>query len=162
MRGSAVYKPEVKKTMDPRWRGVGCVMVVFIFALSFVLSLWLITGLTSTSNNKLESAGEFLESFLQIMGFASTSPDYHIDVPRQLAFVPSALRGMRSQFRAQFPWFGIYEYMVPTFVATVMSVLFYGVISMVYAFLRGDINDPRDARNYQAPGRRKRNVRKCR
>jgi hypothetical protein len=136
MRGSAVYKPEVKKQMNPWWRGIGCLLVVFVFAISFAVSLWLITTLTS--------------------------PDNPIQLPQQLAFVPSALRGMRSQFRTQFPWFGIYDYMVPTFVALVMSVLFYGVISMIYAMFRGDISDPRDARDYQPNVRRKRNVRRCR
>src|SRR5262245_2643168 len=137
MSRTNVYKDEGKgKQLNPIWRGVGCITVVVVFSLSFWLSSLFIDYVTS--------------------------PESKFPWPTFLKFAPSAIRGMQAQFRGQFRAFGIGQYIVPFILSLVVALLVYGIISAIYATFRGNINDPRDVRDYQPSGRKKRNVRKCR
>lgn len=139
---SAVVKKEEKKPLNPMWRGVGCLLFVAIFITSFILSIWLVGAVTSTENP--------------------------LPLPSQLRVVPSALRQMKSQFGEMIPVvltpeIGRAGRYVPELVITlVVSVIIFGLVTAFYSIFRGSPNDPRDARDYQPAGRRKRNVRKCR
>lgn len=132
-----VVKKESEKTLNPVWRGIGCLLIVGIFVLSFLLSSWFITVVTDRDNPPT--------------------------LPQQIKFLPAALRQMTAQFRGMLPWFGgIGQYVPPLLFALVVSVIIFGLISFAYVLVRGDGNDPRDVRKWEPPGRKKRNVRRCR
>ncbi|HLB49741.1 MAG TPA: hypothetical protein VJL59_22215 [Anaerolineales bacterium] len=95
-----------------------------------------------------------------------TEPDSKIQLPRQIAMVPSALRTMQRQFRAVAPWnldgkHRVGDFIVPTLVAFVLALFFYGFIAVVWGFVRGNRTDPRDVRTPTAVSR-KRKIRRCR
>ncbi len=132
-----VVKKEEVKQLNPLWRGIGCLLVIAIFIASFALSTWFIAVMTDRQNPPT--------------------------LPTQIKFLPSALRNMTIQFKAQFPWFGgIGQYVPPLFIALVISVIMFGIVSLIYVIFRGDGQDPRDVRNWDPPGRKKRRVRRCR
>ena len=91
-----------------------------------------------------------------------TSPGSTFPWPTFLKFAPSAIRSLQAQFKGQFRWYGLGEYVVPFVLSLVVALLVYGIISAIYATFRGNINDPRDVRDYHPAGRKKRNVRRCR
>lgn len=126
-----------KKPMNPIWRGIGCLTIVIVFVLAFMLSSWFIDRVIDRANP--------------------------LPMPTQLKFLPSALRNMTSDFRGQFPWFGgIGKYIPSLLFSAVTALLIFGLIGVVYAIFRGDHNDPKDVRNWEPPGRKKRKVRRCR
>jgi hypothetical protein len=136
MTRMTVLKREEKKGFNPFWRGIGCLLIVGIFVASFVLSYWFIGYMETKSRDSL---------------------------PQQIQFLPSALRNLTSQFRSQYPWFGgIGRYVPPLIFSLVVSVIMFGLISLVYVMVAGTRNDPRDVRNWEPPGRKKRRVRRCR
>ncbi len=144
MSHSATFKKEEKKKeLNPLWRGIGCLTIVFVFGFSFWLSSMLIATVTTR---------EFVASV--------RAPDSNF--PKVLRFAPAAIRDIQAQFKAKYPAFGIGEYVAPFGLALVVSLLTYGIVAMVYAFARGNTIDSRDVRNYQPTNRKRRNVRKCR
>jgi hypothetical protein len=131
-------KKDAKKKLSPWWRGVGCVMLVIIFAASFAASSWFLDRVTDPD------------------------PNARLKLPGQLAVMHGGLNELQRQFRTQFPWFGLGKYVAPAALSVVVAMFSYGVIEALYAFARGDINDPRDERKWKPDSRRTRNVRKCR
>ena len=130
-----VVKKEEKKPMNPMWRGIGCITIVAIFVLSFLLSLWFINATIANPGN----------------------------MPNSLAFLPGALNQMRGQFISQAPWFdGIGQYVPPLLFSLVVSLIMFGLVSFIYTLIRGTHTDPRDVRNWEPEGRKRRKVRKCR
>jgi hypothetical protein len=151
---------EEKKEMHPVWRGIGCVTIVFVLMASFFLSSWFIDYMTSCRPVPISTwfTDGSPEQKPQVPG-CDTPPT----LPRQISFLPSALRGMTTNFKLQFPWFGgMGRYVPPVLISLVTALLMFGLISMAYAFVRGDANDPRDVRKLDAPGPKKRKVRRCR
>lgn len=136
MTRMTVVKKDEKKGLNPFWRGIGCLLTVAIFIASFALSYWFI--------GYAEAQGR--DAF-----------------PQRLSFLPGALRQMTSQFRGQFPWFGgIGQYVPPLIFSLVVSVLMFGLISLLYVIVAGTRADPRDVRDWEPSGRKKRRVRRCR
>jgi len=139
---SAVVRKEEKKKISPVWRGVGCLLAVAIFIVSFILAEWINSTLTDRANPPV--------------------------LPAQLKVLPLAFRQMNVLFIFDIPYFGrsdLYvnpRYLTDLLLAGVSATLIFGLITALYSLFRGNINDPRDARTYQPAGRRKRNVRKCR
>ncbi|MEK7312769.1 MAG: hypothetical protein AAB382_12420 [Chloroflexota bacterium] len=139
-RSTFFKREEKKKDMNPVWRGVGCLLFFIVFGLSYWGSTVLIDTLTE--------------------------PDSKIQLPRQIAMVPSALRTMQRQFRAAAPWnldgkHRVGDFIVPTLIAFVLASFFYGFIAVVWGFVRGNRTDPRDVRTPTAVSR-KRKIRRCR
>lgn len=135
-RSTTLIKQEKKRPLSPWWRGVGCVMIVVIFAISFALSSWFVDRVTDR--------------------------DHPLQLPAQLEVMHSGLRTLQNQFKAQFPWFGMGRYVAPAGLSLIVAMFSYGVIEAIYAFFRGNINDPRDVRDWKPTSRRSRNVRRCR
>jgi len=127
-----------KKKLNPIWRGVGCLMVVIIFTASFALASWFLDRVTVPN------------------------PQTRMVLPTQLKVMHGGLNELQRQLRTQVPWFGLGKYVAPAGLAMVISMLSYGVVEAIYAFVRGDINDPRDERKWKPESRKTRNVRKCR
>jgi hypothetical protein len=124
--------------MNPIWRGIGCLLFVAVLIAAFMVATW------------------FIESV--------TNRDAPLVIPGTIGRVlPGALRQMQAQFGDMIPYFGRIGKYVPALVlAIVVNTLIFGFITAFYSIFRGSINDPRDARDFEAHGRRKRNVRKCR
>ncbi|MBM4424703.1 MAG: hypothetical protein FJ030_15175 [Chloroflexi bacterium] len=156
MSRSTVYKREEKKNeLNPVWRGIGCLLIVFIFTISYVGS-WM--------------ALDYL-----------TGPDFDDSaLPRQLAVLPSAFRQLNNQMRDALPWllartdqlpwlFGterprritVGTLALPGLIAIVASVFFYGLITIAWGFVRGDTRSPLDVRTSTAV-QQKRKIRRCR
>jgi hypothetical protein len=156
MSRSIIVAKVEKKPMNPVWRGIGCVTFVFVAVASFFLSAWLIDWLTSCRPAPISTW------FVDLRG-AVPGCEAAPNLPQQVTFLPSALRQMTTQFKGQFPWFGGMGRYVPSILfSLVTSLLLFGVIGVIYAIFRGDHTDPKDVRNWEPPGRRKRRVRKCR
>ncbi len=137
MSRSTFFKTDEKKRrISPWWRGVGCIMIVIIFAVSFALSSWFVDRVTDRENP--------------------------LPLPAQLEVMHGGLRTLQNQFKAQFPWFGMGQYVAPAGLSLIVAMISYGLIEAIYAFVRGDINDPRDVRDWKPTSRKTRNVRKCR
>jgi hypothetical protein len=131
-----VTKKEEVKQLNPMWRGIGCLLSVAIFITSFLLSSWFITVVTDRANPPA--------------------------LPKQLSFLPSALRGMTAQFKGVVPWFGIGQYIPALFIALVVSIIMFGLISLIYVIIFGERADPREVRKFAPPGLKKRRTRRCR
>lgn len=135
---STVRKVEEKKPMNPMWRGIGCLLFVAILIAAFMISTWFIDAVTNR------------EAPLVLPG----------TIGRVL---PGALRQMQAQFGDMVPYFGRMGKYIPALVlAIVVDVLIFGFLTAFYSIFRGNVSDPRDARDFETSGRRKRNVRKCR
>jgi len=158
MRNYTVAKLE-KKPMHPIWRGVGCFGAIFVFVTAFFLSSWFVDYMTSCRPPPIMPISSwFVQTLGQVPG-CDTPPN----LPNQLKFLPSSLRDMTVQFRDKYPWFnGIGKYVPPILVSIVIAMFLFGIIGVIYAFLRGEPGDAKDVRNWQPEGRKKRKVRRCR
>ena len=158
MSHSTAFKREEKKQeVNPLWRGIGCLTIVFVYIFSFIVASGAIQAITDR------------ERPMQFSGSA--------------AVIPSAIRGLQSQMRSQFPWklfeleasvqlgsvtvvdkeIRVGNFIVPGFAALVVSLFVYALIAAGYGVVRGNVTDKRDARGWQPEKRvKKRNVRKCR
>jgi hypothetical protein len=135
---STVRRTEKAKPMNPIWRGLGCLLFVAVFIASFWAATWFMNAVTDRENP------------LVIPG----------TVGRVL---PGAFRQMNAQFGDMIPYFSrVGKYIPAAILASVVAVIFFGLLTAFYSIFRGNINDPRDARDFEPAGKRKRNVRKCR
>jgi hypothetical protein len=135
---STVRRVEEKKPMNPIWRGLGCLLFVAMFIASFATAIWFMNAVTDRENPLV--------------------------IPGTIGRVlPGAFRQMNAQFGDMVPYFGrVGKYIPAAILALVIAMIFFGLLTAFYSLFRGNVNDPRDARDFEAHGRRKRNVRKCR
>jgi len=131
-----VTKKEEVKQLNPMWRGIGCLLSIAIFITSFLIASWFIAVVSDRDNPPT--------------------------LPPQLSFLPAALRGMTAQAKGAVPWFGIGQYMPALFIALVIAIIMFGLISLIYVIVFGERADPREVRKYDPPNLKRRRTRRCR
>lgn len=147
MSRSIIFKrDEKKKDLNPIWRGVGCLLFVVVFAISYAVS-WFAIDYVGRENMRWQIAGRTAE-------------------------VSGGLRALRGQFEAQMPWvlyadnetgarYVTGDLVLPALSSLVVALFVYALATLLWGYGRGYRVDPRDVRTSTAVQRKKK-IRRCR